>query len=539
MKFRREASNLFGSAPFALSKPSYFGASGSARPRRTTMSDPAKQPVTLAELRRTGVVRQPTPSPVKKSALKFSQRERHLTLKRAILSNRAGDVQRLLALSEDDPAELRLHASTPYQNNQTLLHHTAQAKNCAAFAKLLVDAGATVDYVDEFGWTPLRYMYYYGQEEGVQVLVGAGASLENELRKDTWPDILLAADSGDVAEIKRLVKGAASRGEELNKRDAFGQSALHKAALRGHVKACEYLLKKGAQVNCQDAFSWTPLMCAARRGMVEVVSVLLSAKADAAVLDVEGFNVVHTAAQYGRAAVLKVILKRFPQLAGGVQHTPTTMHTPAMLGVAYPEVITVLAQKSKEADFFRPAAYSVTAMGLALHVGSWESCQALLKAGVGINHPCQQDVLSPLTFLCAHAYSEEDVKLARLLIKNGADVNAVCKSDARAATPLSACVQNGTDAACDILCLLLDRGADPSLMDGAALSAAVMMGDSRNLRLLLKASSYSGQAVLEDRIGAVANGHPDGKRVSLHFALRHFFSFSFPFVLFSEVVSFE
>lgn len=39
----------------------------------------------------------------------------------------------------------------------------------------------------------------------------------------------------------------------------FHQTALHKAALNGHLSVIIYLVQKGAEVNARDADGWTPL----------------------------------------------------------------------------------------------------------------------------------------------------------------------------------------------------------------------------------------------------------------------------------------
>lgn len=53
--------------------------------------------------------------------------------------------------------------------------------------------------------------------------------------------------------------------------DKEGETAVHKAALNGHLKVIQYLLPERADVLCQDADGWTALHNASSKGYLDVV----------------------------------------------------------------------------------------------------------------------------------------------------------------------------------------------------------------------------------------------------------------------------
>ena len=82
--------------------------------------------------------------------------------------------------------------------------------------------------------------------------------------------------------IEHVVHALLAEGAEVDATgDRLGATALHAAALRGHVAIMDILFQKGAEVNKSDFINKTPLHSAALMGHVDVIRYLLEHGADA------------------------------------------------------------------------------------------------------------------------------------------------------------------------------------------------------------------------------------------------------------------
>jgi ankyrin repeat protein len=84
-------------------------------------------------------------------------------------------------------------------------------------------------------------------------------------------DFLAAAAQGNVGVMTELLDTV-----NVNARlEEDGETALHRAASRGHQQAVRLLLDRGAKVDAVDGEGVTPLVLASYRGQTEVVKLLL------------------------------------------------------------------------------------------------------------------------------------------------------------------------------------------------------------------------------------------------------------------------
>jgi ankyrin repeat protein len=93
----------------------------------------------------------------------------------------------------------------------------------------------------------------------------------DQRRQSRERDFLTAASQGNVgrlAELADKVNVDARLSED-------GETALHRAASRGHLQAVKLLLDLGAKVDAVDGEGVTPLVLASYRGQTEVVKPLL------------------------------------------------------------------------------------------------------------------------------------------------------------------------------------------------------------------------------------------------------------------------
>ena len=64
------------------------------------------------------------------------------------------------------------------------------------------------------------------------------------------------------------------RGGDINKKNGQGQTALHYASERGHMKGVKLLLSKGAEIDTKDKDHCTPLILAIKYQTFDIICYL-------------------------------------------------------------------------------------------------------------------------------------------------------------------------------------------------------------------------------------------------------------------------
>lgn len=170
------------------------------------------------------------------------------------------------------------------QRGERPLHRLAAMGYGASVLKQFVAHGALVDAERADGCTPLRLAYCAGNQEAIDVLLGAGADasrvtvrdrlLEGCLRADTAqvqalitsdPTLVSQLVSAQDDEMTETLLTAISRGRDqavrlmvsigwpLDRESPWGGTPLHWAAWLGREEAVTQLIVHGAAVNVRDS----------------------------------------------------------------------------------------------------------------------------------------------------------------------------------------------------------------------------------------------------------------------------------------------
>jgi ankyrin repeat protein len=167
-----------------------------------------------------------------------------------------------------------VEVNAPQADGMTALHWAAYHDDLPT-ATLLVKAGANAKVANRYAVTPLALACTNGNTEIVELLLQAGADPNATLRGGETA-LMTAARTGKTGPVKALL----ARGAKVDARDRKGQTALMWAAADGHADVVTMLLKAGADFRTPLPSGFTPLLFAAREGRIDVVKGLLKAGAD-------------------------------------------------------------------------------------------------------------------------------------------------------------------------------------------------------------------------------------------------------------------
>jgi len=140
----------------------------------------------------------------------------------------------------------------------------AVARCRADAAKLLLDAGAHIDALDEEGATALNLSR---KVPIVELLVQRGANIDH-LSGDGRTPLMKAASAGDC----RLVTYFLCEGADPDIANHHGWTALHHAAANGHTECAELILIAGADPMPKNAEGATPLSLASDEVTARAIS---------------------------------------------------------------------------------------------------------------------------------------------------------------------------------------------------------------------------------------------------------------------------
>ncbi|MBX3637373.1 MAG: ankyrin repeat domain-containing protein [Rubrivivax sp.] len=135
-------------------------------------------------------------------------------------------------------------------------------------------AGASVDWRNLGGWTPLMIAAAERHADTVAVLLEAGAdpNLRNQLGRSA---LMFAAGYGQLAIVERLL--AARADPNLVPDDGVGVTALMAAAAGGHAQVVQALLRAGARPGTRTSDGRTALDMARAGGHGEIAQLLQAA----------------------------------------------------------------------------------------------------------------------------------------------------------------------------------------------------------------------------------------------------------------------
>ena len=292
---------------------------------------------------------------------------------------------------------------------------------------------------------------------------------------------LLAAD-GDSPLIDAVKRGDHNavrtqlRGKiDVNAPGVDGTTALHWAVRADDAELVTMLLRAGASAKSSNRYGLAPITLAAMNGSAKVIDLLISAGVDANTSTAEGEPVIMTAARTGAVDALKALIARGANVNAREKW--------------FGETAVMWAASENHADAIRVLAEA----GADLNARSTQLDAPVLEfpRSGGPNSPLPRGGWTALMF----AARDGAIDAARALADLGANLNATAlpqtdvplKPEEIAAAQAknigtSALVYAIINVHYDLAAMLLDKGADPNVVDGAGMGALYAAVDMNSLQ---------------------------------------------------------
>jgi ankyrin repeat protein len=324
--------------------------------------------------------------------------------------------------------------------------------------KLLIDAGADVNALDDNGNSPLSYGARVETPEITKLLINAPAGVNligvykglltasNFGKEENARLILDKLPANDAVDsVLNMVLSMASNGQfsldfikAIHKKGVDlkqNSNILFNYARKGTPEMVQYLLTNGVDVNVRDFMGNTAIAntFAFQEINQPVIDILLKAKIEINFKNIQGQNILGVLANQdiSDSAILCSLLKQFIDAGAHINATDNEGNTPLMLflknirkGISGDNIMTypVLMLINAGADVNIPDSQGnipfCTAVNESNKEATPEVIMALIQKTNNVN--CTEDY-SPMIWAC----DKGQVEIVRLLIKKGVNVNRV------------------------------------------------------------------------------------------------------------------
>lgn len=202
---------------------------------------------------------------------------------------------------------------------------------------------------------------------------------------------------------------------KINQSEEVKNGMIHWVARNGCAKAVDQLLREGANKEALDEDGLTALHIAAICGHVEVAEILLENGANKEAVFGEGLTALHKAALGGRVTVVKIFQEKGAKKQAGITIGSTALHLAAISGNV--ELVKILLKKSANTEAMRID--RVTALHIATFYDHVDVVEILLEKGAN-----KEAVFSEGVTALNLAASRDHVEVVKTLLEKGANKEA-------------------------------------------------------------------------------------------------------------------
>jgi ankyrin repeat protein len=172
-------------------------------------------------------------------------------------------------------------------------------------AKYLIESEHFEEYRDENNATLLHWAAKYGLASVVEKLASKGINLNDKDAEGRTP-LDYALDSNDEDTINLLLKGA----KHISRQDTVNIQSLHFSARTGDISMIKQLHKKGSSLEARGGKGQTVIFHAVKGKQYATMKWLLENNANIHAVDKRGFTALHIAAQECDLAATKILVEK-------------------------------------------------------------------------------------------------------------------------------------------------------------------------------------------------------------------------------------
>ncbi|XP_078336560.1 uncharacterized protein LOC111133522 isoform X3 [Crassostrea virginica] len=301
--------------------------------------------------------------------------------------------------------------------------------------RILLEAGAFINWSDENGLQPLHFAAQTGNVSMINFLIEKGAHVYSARTvKEGLTPFHVAVDYGHMDAVRAFIDSRTVSVNMKTKLRQGGQTPLHRAVLKSHLKIAELLIDQGASIDTRDSEGRQAIHYAAQSDDPNVLEYVIKLGAQIDVTENCGRRAIHYAIYNNKEENVKLLLK----YGADIHAEDDNAYLPLYSGVLVEsiEIVRCLLLAGADPNKCNRVSRQDYAILMAVSLGNVEIVQMLLDAGADPNvtgtnrstalHKCQK-------------LKNKEVREAILsmLIKSGARLNV---SDKDGYTPLHNCV---------------------------------------------------------------------------------------------------
>jgi ankyrin repeat protein len=282
-----------------------------------------------------------------------------------------------------------------------------------------------------------------GKANHVERLLQLGAN-PAICRQDGNSPLTIAAALG----FDRIVQTLLAAGDDVNRADSWGWTALHNVAEIGDTATAGALLAcRDLDLNARELTNKTPLMLAAAKGHDGIVKLLVEAGANRRLIDRAGVDALALAIKARSLPVIRELLRNELALDNTYRGDPDSPQSQPQ------HVAAGSSSLRKTAASALPNYPNPDHLGLAVAEGNAKVVQTLLTAGAD---PARRDNLGDTALHHAARLGQDEI--AKLLLRAGALLDV---RDREGRTPMDVAIEIGNASIAE--CLISEGAQEPKI----------------------------------------------------------------------------